>query len=873
MDTWKHTESIIGYSSTSSYDSYEFWSDYTADESYTANRIGIYSWADSGNNVTVIIAIYDDDSGSPGNLLAYTSGITVNSSGWLDGDLNTNVTITNGTKYHFAHITNAAPNTQWRYRDESPTTGSPYRDSVSYPTLYDPAEASGPSSRRYAAYRIGYGTVSNDPTISNFGDEQHYPGETGIKITGTNYGASQGDGSAYLGDGTSYLCSSNFTNLNITDWSDSSIICGIPTNLGDNEEGTLYLYVSNNDGTNNTTGYECDIKSAWGLRTVQGSNSGCNYWRMMGGTSPNIDNMKLKKLVSYVGPTHGAQVRMAVYIGGDLDDPTGAELLEDFGQTTGSDTETWLELESSNEPEIPKNTPTWIAWKGNTDSGTFDINYSGTDPVPCDFQQTRGRCQINSNGQNPATVYDQTISGYDSFNNYWYSAYLTWEILAQSDKTCTFHCSGPGSITGDASQVVAYGGDTTTITACADSTCVFNGWTGDYTGLTNPLQITNVTSNMDMTANFGLWSINNCNYMYRSDHTSCLFCGADCTDYNPVYCDCSSQPYSLLAGVREGMYGLASNEASHEDWTNAIWGMHWRCGRADKVGLFNISHIFGNDCRFGFADPGGVSDENITFTGTDIHSTLFSQFDTDGDIDIYLALELGEADATEAIQVALDKYGSHNCVKGILIDLEWWDVNGSGNYSTQLPAATAEGWLRVIQEYDSNYKLILRHPDPDILPDNPFSSDIWVNCDDQGFIGLGDSTTTGDWQIPMFKAFADSFPDHTCFFQIGYNDIWEGGGESRNDKDWWGGYDNPPTTICNAIIDYVVADRTNQAFGIVWADFSLEDEEVDLLDTPDSTHLWANCPLHNFAIAGGALNIPANAPVCSLCDTSGKAAW
>ena len=440
--------------------------------------------------------------------------------------------------------------------------------------------------------------------------------------------------------------------------------------------------------------------------------------------------------------------------------------------------------------------------------------------------------------------------------------------------TVIFHCGCNGYLSGaDATQSVSHGGDSTAITAVADGTYVFNGWTGDYTGLNNPLQLNNVITDMDVTANFGIFGIENPNYMYRINNKQCVFCGNAVPDYTSTYCDCSTQPYSLLSGVREGAYGLASNEATHEDWTNAMWGMHWRCGRAQKVGLFNISHIIGNDCQFGFENPGGVSDPNITFTGTDIHSSLFSQFDNDGDIDIYLGLELGEADATEALQVALDKYGGHNCVKGIVIDLEWWNVNGSGNYDTQLPAATAEGWLNVIQEYDENYKLILRHPDPDILPDNPFSTDIWVNCDDQGFIGLGDSTTTGDWMIPMFKTFADSFSDHTCFFQIGYNDIWSGGGETRNDKDWWGNYDNPPTTICKAIIDYIAADRTDQAFGIVWADFSLEDEEIDLLDTPDSTHLWNNCPLHNFSIAGAGLNIPANVPVCSECDTSGKACW
>ncbi len=874
-DTWIDTDAAeLGeYESTSSYETYCFCGKFTASSSYTCNRLGIYSHADPGNDPYVKLAIYADSGGAPtGSPIVESAPFQITGgSQWFDVDVS-DTSITNGNTYHVGHITSAAPSTQWRYRNPTPSNGgSHYASGVSYPTFPAPP-SSGPSTRRYGAYRMGYGEIVTDPTISNFGDEYHYPQESGIVVTGTNFEASQGTGTVRLGDAATFAGSTKFTTLTVTNWTATAITVTIPQSLGDNVEGTLYVYVTNDTGDTNADGYSCNIESIWGLPVVQASNSGCNYWRMMGGMSPDLDNMILKKVQVYVGPTHGSQVRIGVYTGGSLDDPEGATLLEDLGQTTGSGTEEWVEMVSSTEPTIPKNTPLWLSYKGSTGSGTFDINYSGTDPVPCDFQQGRGRCQVVSGSQDPTVAYASTVPAIDSFSDYWYTIYLEFEI-ASGTHTVTFHEGLNGSLSGaDTTQSVSHGGDSTTITAVPDGTHVFDGWTGDHVSLINPLQITNVTTDMDVTSNFGLWGINNPNYMYRSDNTQCLFCGVE-TDYTSVYCDCSSLPYSMLGGVREGAYGLASNEASHTDWTNGFWGMHWRTGRADKVGLWNISHIIGNDCQFGSTDPGDTTDENITFTGTDIHSSLFTDFDNDGDIDIYLALELGEADPTEAMQVALDKYGGHNCVKGIVIDLEWWDVNGSGNYDTQLPAATAEGWLNVIQEYDENYKLILRHPNPAILPDNPFSTDIWVNCDDQGFIGLGDSTTTGDWMIPKFKTFADSFSDHTCFFQIGYNDIWSGGGETRNDKDWWGSYDNPPTTICNAIINNIIADRTDQAFGIVWVDFSLEDEEVDLLDTPDSTALWNNCPLHDFGMAGGALNVPANAPVCTECDASGKACW
>jgi hypothetical protein len=439
--------------------------------------------------------------------------------------------------------------------------------------------------------------------------------------------------------------------------------------------------------------------------------------------------------------------------------------------------------------------------------------------------------------------------------------------------TVTFHCGIDGTFSGaDATQSVSAGGDSTSITAVADGTRVFNGWTGDHVSLVNPLQLTNVTSDKDITSNYGLWGINNPNYITRKTEKQCLFCGTSMPAYSPVICDCSSVPYPMLGGVRESIYGLATEEATHEDWTNAMWGMHWRSGRGDKIGLFNISAIIGNDCRFNFIDPGDTTDVNITFTGTDTGSATFTKFSTDSDIDIYLGIELGEADPAECMQVALNLYGDQSCVKGILIDLEWWDVNGTGNYTTQLPKATAESWLSTIQAYDENYKLILRHPDPDILPPNDpdFDTDIWVDCDDQGFLGLDG---TGDYMIPMMKTFADTFPTHTAILQIGYNDIWGDGGETRNDKDWWEKFDSStggaPSVISKAIIDNMAS--TDQTIGIVWVDFSLDQTNIDLLDTPDSTALWDNCELHRNSVVG--LNLPANAPVCSLCDGSGKACW
>lgn len=74
--------------------------------------------------------------------------------------------------------------------------------------------------------------------------------------------------------------------------------------------------------------------------------------------------------------------------------------------------------------------------------------------------------------------------------------------MGPTNHTVTFQIGTGGSITGDLAQVVPDGGDCTPVTAVANQGYKFIGWSGDYTGTENPLTITNVTSDMTITAEF-----------------------------------------------------------------------------------------------------------------------------------------------------------------------------------------------------------------------------------------------------------------------------------------------------------------------------------------------------------------------------------
>ncbi len=66
----------------------------------------------------------------------------------------------------------------------------------------------------------------------------------------------------------------------------------------------------------------------------------------------------------------------------------------------------------------------------------------------------------------------------------------------------TFVADEGGTLTGTTSQIVQSGASCTPVTAVPDSGYTFAGWSGDHTGKENPLTVSNVTSDMTITASF-----------------------------------------------------------------------------------------------------------------------------------------------------------------------------------------------------------------------------------------------------------------------------------------------------------------------------------------------------------------------------------
>jgi len=112
---------------------------------------------------------------------------------------------------------------------------------------------------------------------------------------------------------------------------------------------------------------------------------------IIGGLMPSGQFWSLTGAEIYCGGTHTAQIRVAVYSGGSLaTGPEGATLLYDFGETTGSATNSWIAL-ACDAVSIPANTPLWVSTKGNDSGFSITESYSGSLGSAGNFQKARGR--------------------------------------------------------------------------------------------------------------------------------------------------------------------------------------------------------------------------------------------------------------------------------------------------------------------------------------------------------------------------------------------------------------------------------------------------------------------------------------------------
>jgi len=278
---------------------------------------------------------------------------------------------------------------------------------------------------------LTWGDTSYSVLINNMGDEVFFVGEQNIDIEGSNFGATQNNGRAELGDNTSYSLA-NLQSLTVNTWDNTNVNVNIDS-LGAVPAGNLWAFITNDTSeTSNPYSIYMYALPPWG-ETGTGTNESTFLGaRAMGGTSPDLDGMLLRSINIYVSTEHNSQLRLAVYSGGNLaTGPDGASLLHDYGETTGSDTSSWLTIKNLGDDVIlPKSSPTWCALKGN--DGSFSIGYTTTFPTGSDFQSALGRYSSVVVDGGEAVAYPSTWpADTGGFADYWFSIYLQYIIKTQ----------------------------------------------------------------------------------------------------------------------------------------------------------------------------------------------------------------------------------------------------------------------------------------------------------------------------------------------------------------------------------------------------------------------------------------------------------
>lgn len=254
-----------------------------------------------------------------------------------------------------------------------------------------------------------------------------------------------------------------------------------------------------------------------------------------------------------------------------------------------------------------------------------------------------------------------------------------------------------------------------------------------------------------------------------------------------------------FAGVRSSSYGVDPfpDPAGWEDcirvMSDAFPGSTpaalWVVGTVDEeIGGINLE----------FPSDGG-SYPHVSFSEEDLHEEYLDWFDGHG-VSVFLQVEPGFADLPTLIDLVLERYGSHPCVAGFGVDVEWLGNVTEGGEGTPVDDPTAASWEDLVHSIDPDFDLFLKHWNPAFMPPSHRGSIIFVD-DGQGYADMAAyQDDMGEW--------AETFAPNRVFFQYGY----------EADRPWWDGLESPPTAIGEAL-----AGQTAQECGLFWVDFNLSE--------------------------------------------------
>jgi hypothetical protein len=254
-------------------------------------------------------------------------------------------------------------------------------------------------------------------------------------------------------------------------------------------------------------------------------------------------------------------------------------------------------------------------------------------------------------------------------------------------------------------------------------------------------------------------------------------------------------PESVRAGFRYSTYGPA------EDPGPAYWAyvgqeMAARFPDATPQAVWIVAEHQpeGQTTRLTF--PGVSDSPYVAFSDVDGNEAALTLFDAQG-IEVWLQVEPMSAPVDELIRLVLDRYGHHQCVIGVGIDVEWLDIASTPD-GRPVTDEEAAAWLALVQSYDVGYRIFLKHWLANRMP--PTARD--------GILFVNDAQRHPSFEamLDLFAAWGETFAPAPVAFQYGY----------EGDRDWWDDFADPPGEVGAAILAAV--PNTEALF---WVDFSV----------------------------------------------------
>jgi hypothetical protein len=265
----------------------------------------------------------------------------------------------------------------------------------------------------------------------------------------------------------------------------------------------------------------------------------------------------------------------------------------------------------------------------------------------------------------------------------------------------------------------------------------------------------------------------------------------------------------LRAGLRSSPYGpknvfpapsywLDSARSMASRFDGAVPALVWIVGTMESTEGSESEDDFTGRSKLSFPSPGGEFPD-IVFTETDANEEYLQQFDRN-DFKVWLQVEPANADVETLIHLVLDRYGSHPCVIGFGIDVEWHRWSRQDNEGVGVSDRQAQSWSERVRSYNPGYQLFLKHWLESKMPPSYRPGLAFIN-DSQEFASL-------EQMLADFEAWGRAFALSPVGYQFGY----------PADGAWWRQLPDPPAAIGNAILA-----RVPNTTDLYWVDFTMQE--------------------------------------------------